>query len=219
MQLSIVIPSRSEGRTLHKTLASLQELRMQSCEIIVVEAGESSGCEHLVDIELRTSSGRSLQMNAGAARASGEYLLFLHADTVLPNGIKVFISGLSVEKSLWGFFPVRLSGAGWALRVIEWFISKRSALTGVATGDQAIVARRATFLSLGGFEALPLMEDVALSKRLRKLARPIVAVQPVVTSSRRWEQRGVVSTVVLMWALRLAYFVGVPVSRIERWYR
>ena len=219
MLLSIIIPSRAEGNTLLKTLEQLQAFRAIPCELIVVESGEPSACAHLVDVELRSKAGRALQMNTGAAVANGEYLLFLHADTQLPDNLFRFVSTLSAERALWGFFPVRLSGAHRAFRLIEWFISRRSAITSVATGDQAFVARRSTFLSLGGFSDMPLMEDVAISKRLRRLAKPNIADTPVRTSSRRWEQRGIVATVVLMWRLRLAYFLGVSPHKLAEKYR
>ncbi len=192
-------------------------------EIIVVDGGSRDGsraaCEGLVDHFLTSAPGRARQMNAGAAVASGEILLFLHIDTLLPDDALALIQEhLSRVTALWGRFDVRLSGTRPAFRCIEYFMNLRSRVSGVATGDQAIFVRRAMFERVGGFPDLPLMEDVALSKTLRRLAPAICLRARVVTSSRRWEQHGVARTVLLMWWLRLLYVMGVAPATLHAKY-
>lgn len=163
------------------------------------------------------TSGRARQMNMAAAVASGEFLLFLHADTRLPADFDP--DHLLLDEAIWGFFPVSLSGERLMFKIISRFINGRSRLSSVATGDQCLWVRRSLFLALGGFRDIPLMEDVALSKQLRRFGSPGIAGQPVCTSSRRWQQQGVWRTILLMWSLRLAYFLGLSPSRLARWYR
>jgi rSAM/selenodomain-associated transferase 2 len=158
-------------------------------------------------------------MNAGARLATGDVLLFLHADTVLPMDADRLVGEALGAGRAWGRFDVRLSGLGRALRVIEALINLRSCLSGIATGDQALFVRREAFERAGGFPDIALMEDVALSRRLKSYGRPACVHVPVVTSSRRWEEGGVVRTVLLMWWLRLAYWIGVDPARLARWYR
>jgi rSAM/selenodomain-associated transferase 2 len=159
-------------------------------------------------------------MNAGAAAAGGGVLLFLHADTRLPSGaVEAVLDGLEQSGRGWGFFAVRLSGAHPALRVVERMMGMRSRFTAIATGDQTIFVRRDWFQRVGGFPEQPLMEDVALSARLRRLGPPLFLRQRVTTSSRRWETRGIARTVLLMWRLRLAYWRGADPVRLAERYR
>lgn len=219
--LSIVIPVLNERETLGATLSALQPLRAQGCEIVVVDGGSEDGTPALAragaDRVMAAPRGRARQMNAGARAANGEVLLFLHADTRLPpEAACLIVNGLA--HAGWGRFDVRLSGRQPALRVIERLMNWRSRLTGIATGDQAIFVRREWFAAVGGFPDVPLMEDVALCRRLKKLGLPHCLAQRAITSSRRWETGGIVRTVLLMWRLRLAYFFGADPARLARRY-
>jgi hypothetical protein len=156
-------------------------------------------------------------MNLGARVSTADYLCFLHADSE-PGVASADFEQYLARRPPWGFCTVRLSSPRRVFRVIEWFINLRSRLTAVATGDQMLFLQRTLFEQTGGFDPLPLMEDVAYSKRLRQLARPCVVAEPVQTSTRRWEQRGIMRTVVQMWGLRLAYFCGVSPVRLARIY-
>ena len=223
MRLSIILPVLNEAGTLPATLAALQPLRRQGHEILVVDGGSDDDtpavAARLADRILTAPRGRGRQMNAGAAVASGEVLLFLHADTRLPAAADASIdAALRARSRVWGRFDVRLSGSAWPLRIIEWSMNRRSCLTGMATGDQAIFVTREAFRQVGGFPELPLMEDLALSRRLKRLSRPACVRPPVITSSRRWEAQGILRTVLLMWSLRLAWFLGVPPHRLARIY-
>jgi rSAM/selenodomain-associated transferase 2 len=222
--LSIIIPTLNEAEGIGAALGALGPLRARGCEVIVVDGGSGDGtaalAAPLADQVLMSPPGRATQMNAGAAVARGEVLLFLHADTRLPEGADEHVLR-ELERSArgWGRFDVRLSGRHPALRVVERMMGMRSRLTGIATGDQAIFVRRPWFERAGGFPEIPLMEDVALSARLRRQGPPLCLRQRVVTSSRRWEQRGIGRTVLLMWRLRLAYWRGADPARLAERYR
>jgi rSAM/selenodomain-associated transferase 2 len=211
MSLSIIIPVLNEAAGLVPFLASLSELRARGAELIVVDGGSSDGtaalAAPLADLVVHSKSGRANQMNAGAAQAHGQALLFLHADTFLPADADVLIAS-ALNDSHWGRFDVRFDGTHPLMPVIAAMMNLRSRMTGIATGDQAMFMWRDTFHRVGGFAAIPLMEDIEISKRLMRIGRPGCIRQPVTTSSRRWEKHGVVRTVLLMWRLRLAYFFG-----------
>lgn len=223
-RISIVIPALNEAATLEATLLPLQAWREAGHELVLVDGGSCDRTRDiarpLVDKLLGSAAGRARQMNTGAAAASGEVLLFLHADTLLPlGGDKLLLQSLA-QRYRWGRFDVRLSGRHWLLRVVERMMNWRSCLSGVATGDQGIFIERSLFERIEGFPLLPLMEDIAISKRLKGAAgRPVCIHTPLITSSRRWEQYGIVRTIVLMWRLRLAWFLGVPAKRLAQWYR
>lgn len=220
--LSIIIPCLNEQSSIGDVVNQLQYLRQQGVELIVVDGGSSDNtksiAEPLVDTLIESKAGRAVQMNAGAEVASGEWLMFLHADTRLPDNTGEILDQLKTTDKGWGFFSINLSGSSWVFRVIEWAITCRSRLTSVATGDQTIFVRREVFDSVGGFADIPLMEDVAFTKIMRRQGHALVIDSPVKTSSRRWEDNGVLSTIVLMWQLRLAYFLGVNPVRLKKFY-
>lgn len=208
--LSIVIPVLNEAGNIGEQLEKLQSLRQRGVEVIVVDGGSS---DHTVEIAtplcdcvLRAPPGRATQMNAGAAVARGDGLLFLHADTMLPPQAEQLIAEALIEHD-WGRFDVAIEGHHWMLPVIAALMNLRSRLTGIATGDQAMFLRRDVFVQVGGFPEIALMEDIALSAILRR-TRPACLRTRVTTSGRRWEKNGVWRTILLMWCLRLAYFLG-----------
>ncbi len=222
MRLSVVIPTFNESAVIEATLAALAPLRLRGGEVVVADGGSEDGTPRLAaplaDRVLTTPPGRARQMNAGARSATGDTLLFLHADTRLPAEAEARVAD-ALARHRWGRFNVRLSGNQPALRVVEAMMNLRSRLTGIATGDQAIFVRRADFEAVGGFPDLPLMEDVALSRALKRRGRPAGLRARVVTSSRRWETHGIAPTILLMWRLRLGYFLGEPPERLARRYR
>ncbi len=221
MRLSIIIPALDEARGIVATLASLQALRAQGHEVILVDGGSRDGTPRLaaplVDRVVIAPRGRARQMNAGAAQAGGDTLLFLHADTRLPPDA-VAVVGAALLASPWGRFDVRILGRPWMLRLVAALMNLRSRLTGVATGDQAIFVERAAFVRVGGYPDQPLMEDIALSRRLKRLGRPACPRARALTSGRRWEESGVWRTILLMWRLRFAYWRGVPAERLATRY-
>jgi rSAM/selenodomain-associated transferase 2 len=223
LQLSIIIPVRNEAQTIVDCLQALQSLRKAGHQIIVVDGGSNDGTRNLAnphcDLLLDSQPGRAKQMNCGAASAAGDLLLFLHADTRLPENALVCLENQTAETDfVWGRFDVQLDASGRLLRIIAWAMNWRSRLTGIATGDQAIFVRRASFESLQGFADIVLMEDVELSGRLRRLARPVCIREQVVVSARRWKQQGVIATVILMWRLRWLYFFGADPERLLQLY-
>lgn len=224
MRLSIIIPALNEAAQIAATLETLQPLRVQGHEIIVVDGGSNDGTpEHvqaLCDRLVSAPRGRARQMNAGAQAAQGDVLWFLHADTrASAAAANALLAALAQPGCAWGRFDVRLSGPHPLLRVVEYLMNLRSRWTGIATGDQGIFVRRELFERLDGFPDIPLMEDIALSRRLKRQAAPACLRERLVTSSRRWEQYGVVRTIVLMWRLRFAYWLGVSPDRLAVLYR
>jgi rSAM/selenodomain-associated transferase 2 len=222
-KLSIIMPVLDEGEGIAPTLDALSDMRALGAEVIVVDGGSRDAtiqrARLRTDRVLSAPRGRALQMNAGAAKATGDVLLFLHADTRLPRHADlVVLTGLERSGRAWGRFNVKIEGRSPLLLLVGWLMNLRSRLTGIATGDQAIFVRRDTFQAIGGFAEIPLMEDVALCKRLKGVSRPLCLSERVVTSGRRWEKNGVLNTIVLMWRLRLAYFFGVNPNELARQY-
>jgi len=220
MPVSFVIPVLNEQATVAALLHDLRR-RYPAGELIVVDGGSEDRTVEiampLCDQLLIGERGRANQMNLGGNVATSRYLFFLHADTC-PTITAPKLEACLALQPRWGFCRVQLSGARWPFRMIEWCMNQRSWLTSVATGDQMLFMEASVFQLVGGFDAVPLMEDIALSKRLRRLARPTIIREPVLTSSRRWEEGGVMLTVLRMWLLRLAYFVGVPPGTLWRYY-
>ncbi len=222
MKLSIVMPVFDEAAEIEAALTALAPYRRRGVEIIVVDGGSLDRTRELAcplaDRVLSASRGRAAQMNAGAAAAQGDVLLFLHADTRLPEGAdRLVLDGLARSGRAWGRFDLRIDGGG-LLRVVAMMMNARSRLTGIATGDQALFVTRAAFDSVGGFPPIALMEDVALSVRLKRIGRPCALRARVTTSARRWRQHGTLRTVLLMWRLRLAYFLGADPAKLARRY-
>lgn len=223
MKISIIIPVLNEEQSLSEALSRLQSIRQSGHELIIVDGGSHDHslaiAQDKADSVIVSSAGRALQMNVGAAVATGDIYLFLHADTELPETTAQLISSLRQRKNLWGRFDIRLSASKTIFRLIEYLVNLRSRLTSIATGDQAIFVERELFNKVGGFPEIALMEDVAFCKLLKKISRPVCLKQKVITSSRRWEQNGVVKTVLLMWKLRLYYFFGVSPEKLSQLYR
>ncbi len=223
MRLSIIIPTLNEADHITALLGDLATLRAAGHELILVDGGSTDAtrmlAEPLVDWLLDAPRGRAVQMNAGAKIAQGDLLWFLHADSRVPASTTEALLAAAHSGVRWGRCDVRLSGRHPLLRVVERAMNLRSCLTGIATGDQGLFVTRSAFVEVGGFPDIPLMEDIALSQRLRRLARPLCLRPVLITSSRRWESHGIVRTIVLMWRLRLAYASGADPARLARLYR
>lgn len=222
MTVSVIVPALDEEQAIEATIAAARQPGI--LEIIVVDGGSSDDtvarARMRADRVLRAERGRANQMNAGAASARGDVLLFVHADTRLPPGCHGAItSALVDERVVGGRFDLQLDAPGLPYRVIGTMISLRSRMTRVATGDQAIFARRSAFERLGGYPPLPLMEDIAFCRALKRVGRIACLRERVTTSARRWQQRGIVRTVLLMWLLRLAYYAGMSPARLARAYK
>ena len=223
-RLSVVVPVLDEAAGIAATLGRLAPLRAAGHEVVVVDGGSRDAtaalAAPLADRVFAAPRGRASQMNAGAAVATGEVLLFLHADTRLPHRAdRLVLDGLAAGGRAWGRFDVRIEGAHPLLRLVGWLMNRRSRWTGIATGDQAMFVRRDAFDAAGGFPPLALMEDVALSARLKRISPPLCIAERAITSGRRWASQGVVRTILLMWWLRLRYFLGASPERLARSYR
>ena len=221
--LSIIIPTLNEADGIIDALNALSQLRADGVEVIVADGGSEdrtvelarSRCDKLIE----APRGRGAQMNTGAQIATGEVFLFLHADTRLPQGAECLVTkDLAISTRTWGRFDVAIAGRSFLLPVIACLINWRSRLTGIATGDQAIFVKRGTFWRVGGFPDVPLMEDIIVSRRLRQISAPLCLSARVVTSGRRWDERGPVRTILLMWRLRAAHFLGADPHTLARAY-
>jgi rSAM/selenodomain-associated transferase 2 len=224
MRLSVIIPALDEAAHIGAVLQGLQTMRGRGAEVIVVDGGSGDATvavsEPLADAVIGAPRGRARQMNAGAAAARGDILLFLHADTLLPADADLQIrAGLESGARVWGRFDVRIAGRARMLRVVAATMNARSRLTGIASGDQALFVTRAAFDAADGFPDQALMEDIELSRRLLRLSRPACLAGPALTSGRRWETRGVWRTIFLMWRLRWRYARGESPARLAERYR
>jgi rSAM/selenodomain-associated transferase 2 len=223
--ISIIIPALDEADAIATNLTILQPMRKRGHQVILVDGGSHDNtiaiAKPLVDQVLLSLASRAAQMNAGAAAASGDLLWFVHADTLAaPDADVLLEDALHDSTKKWGRFDIRLSGDAAALRIIEQMMNWRSRLSGIATGDQGIFIRRETFERICGFADIPLMEDIEICKRLKRTAgRPLCLSRKLTTSSRRWEKQGILRTVVLMWRLRLAYWLGVNPADLAHQYR
>ena len=221
--LSIIVPCLNEAEGIVNALDALAPLRARGAELIVVDGGSDDGTAERAaphaDCVLSAPRGRASQMNAGAARARGEILLFLHADTRLPESADALIvEGLKRLRRGWGRFDVAIAGGGLPLRVVARLMNARSRLTGIATGDQGIFVTRSLFTAAGGYPEIALMEDIALCKRLKRYGPPLCVKHRLIASGRRWEKHGVVRTILLMWRLRLAYWLGADPRKLAMLY-
>lgn len=220
--LSVILPILNEAPGIEAVLQALAPLRAGGAEVIVVDGGSADRSVELAlpyaDRVLAAPRGRASQMNAGAAVAEGSVLLFLHADTRLPANADRLIAQAIDSGRHWGRFDVRIAGASAWLPVVAALMNLRSRLTGIATGDQAMFVAHGRFEALGGFPDIPLMEDIALSRALRRIARPACLEAQATTSGRRWERNGVWRTIGLMWWLRLRYTLGADPHRLAREY-
>lgn len=219
MRISVVVPVLNDAAVLGRLLP---ELKKSQAEVIVVDGGSGDAPELIADRYgahlVQSEPGRAKQLNAGARAATGDILLFLHADSQLPANFDALIKGgMRGPRFSWGRFDVRLSGAHPMFRMIEWMMNIRSRHTGVCTGDQGIFVKAEYFTHCGGFPDIPLMEDIEFSKRM--LHAPYCIRQQLTTSSRRWEQNGIFKTMLLMWSLRLRYFFGAaPEDLVKKYY-
>lgn len=221
MDISVIIPTLNEAATIGETLRRVRS--SASCEVIVVDGGSDDGTPELArpqaDLVLSAGRGRATQMNVGARAASGQVLLFLHADTVLPPAFPALLeNALRNPRVVGGRFDVRLDAEGRLFRIIETLMNLRSRLSRIATGDQAIFVRSRTFQELGGYREAELMEDLELSYRLKRRGELACLRERVVTSARRWQRDGIVRTIGLMWLLRFLYFIGVSPSYLKTFY-
>jgi rSAM/selenodomain-associated transferase 2 len=215
------VPVLDEAAGIVAALESLAPLRAAGNEVIVVDGGSADGSAELArplcDRVVIAPRGRAAQMNAGAQEARGDVLLFLHADTRCPPGAPEAISQ-AMKTNMWGRFDVEIEGTHPLLKVVAWSMNLRSRLTGIATGDQAIFVDRGAFTAVGGFPDIALMEDIVLSRRLKRLGRPLCLSARALTSGRRWEKHGVVRTILTMWRLRLAFFLGAEPAKLAASY-
>ena len=233
VKFAVVVPAFNEANHITQTLQFLAPWRAQGALVIVVDGGSQdetiARCAGLVDQVIHSSKGRAIQMNSGARLAISDYqcdaVVFVHADTWVPakglEQIRQHMSGVVRAKDsiVWGRFDVGIFGQSRWLPVIAWFMNVRSRITSIATGDQTIFMTRTAFQRVGGFPDLPLMEDVQMSDNLRRYCKPICLKLKVNTSGRRWETRGIIQTVALMWSLRLRYWIGTPADVLAKKYR
>lgn len=222
-ELSVIVPALDEASCIESVLKSLIPARARGAEVIVVDGGSRDETPalagRLADRVICTSRGRAMQMNTGAEAAAGKVLCFLHADTRPPDAFdRRLLERIGCTETAWGRFDVRIDGCHPGLAVVGCLMNLRSRITGIATGDQGIFATRSLFRAVGGFPEQPLMEDIEFSKRAKRLTRPICLPDRLLTSGRRWDRDGFVATVLLMWRLRLAYYLGADPNDLRTRY-
>lgn len=224
VRVSIIVPAYNEAARIEHTLRALAPLRAEGAELLVADGGSSDATRTLAlpwaDRVLEAPRGRASQMNAGAAAARGQLLLFLHADTHLPaDAVRTVWQAMRQRHRGWGRFDVRIEGRSPWLPVVAALMNLRSRLSGIATGDQAIFVKRELFEAVGGFPAQALMEDIELTRRLKRHGRPLCLREKVSTSGRRWDEHGALRTIGLMWWLRWRYWRGADAAQLAAIYR
>lgn len=222
--ISIIVPTLNEAGTIEATLRQLQDCRKCGHEVIVMDGGSTDATVQLAlplaDRVSHSAPGRACQMQAGADRARGDLLWFLHADTRIPDhACHAILAALAYGKRQWGYFGVQFPERNRLLALVAWMMNRRSRLTGIATGDQGIFVTRDLFRRVAGFRQIPLMEDIALSRSLKQHSPPTCLDIKLTTSSRRWRRHGILRTILLMWSLRLAYFLGVSPVMLAKFYK
>ena len=222
--ISIIVPVLNEADVIETILRQLQGCRSCGHEVIVVDGGSTDATAHialpLVDRIIHAPTGRACQMQAGADRACGELLWFLHADTRIPgNACHAILDALTPVKQCWGYFEVQFPERNRLLGLIAWMMNRRTRLTKIATGDQGIFVTRSLFRQVAGFRQIPLMEDIALSRSLKRHSQPACITMKLITSSRRWRRDGILRTILLLWSLRVAYFLGTSPATLAKYYK
>ena len=222
-KISVIIPVLNEADSIRALCDSLQPLRRNGHEVILVDGGSTDQTVALAqphaDRVIHAKRGRALQMRAGVADASGSVFWFLHADSRIPESADcLIVDALQSGNVQWGRFDVALSTSHPALTCVAYLMNLRSALTAIATGDQGIFVRRSLYELVGGIPPIPLMEDIAFCRSLKVHSRPACLRQRLVTSARRWNKHGITRTILTMWSLRLAYFFGVSPHRLAKFY-
>jgi len=222
LKLSIVIPTLNEADQIEHCLIKLQEIRQLGHEVIVVDGGSNDNtvtlASALCDQIIKSEKSRSVQMNKGAAVAAGNCFIFLHADTILPDDVANLFSQIKNVENVWGRFDINLSGRAWLFRIVEKCMNIRSRFTGIATGDQVIFVGKELFIKINGYPELALMEDIAISRLLLGLSKPMCLSDKVISSSRRWEKNGIIKTIIKMWVLRLLNYFNYDTNKLAKHY-
>lgn len=223
MNISIIIPTLNESENIISILDCLQDMRKRGHEVILVDGGSNddtvSLASDLCDLVVNSKKGRAIQMSTGASRASGDVLWFLHADSIVDKGFdRKILDGLARSGKVWGRFDVSISGNHLLLGVISMMMNLRSRITGISTGDQGIFVLKTIYHVTGGFQEMALMEDIEFSKRMKLRSFPLCLQEKITTSGRRWESKGIIRTIWLMWKLRLLYAFGAKPEILSRMY-
>lgn len=221
MELSIIIPALNEKEVIEKTLMEI--VKVPGIEVIVSDGGSTDSTPEIsanIARVVKSRPGRGTQMNAGASEASGDVLLFLHADTLLPeNWEEKVLSVMSDERVVGGAFSLSIDSAKISHKIIAAAANIRSRVTGIHYGDQGIFVRRSVFEGIGGFRDIPIMEDVDLMRRLKKVGRLVMLKDKVATSARRWDKEGAFYTTIRNWLLITLYYIGVAPRRLYSLYK